>query len=149
MFISRSINTGERLSIAPHALDARQRAPAKILWRWSGCIRRWPRCKWLTISRAKETPPSWPRPKPNIAAARQLCTEQGWLEGPAGIGVLELEAAVDVRHQKLDAARKSLDQALVLSRRSQLTGLEAKILTQLAGLEKHRSPSAAGSPPKP
>ena len=33
----------------------------------------------------------------NLAAARKICTEQGWLDGPAGIGVMELEAVVDVR----------------------------------------------------
>ena len=51
----------------------------------------------------------------NIAAARRLCEEHGLLDVPAGIGVLELEAIVDVRRDKPDDARKSLDAALSLA----------------------------------
>ncbi|HTU24286.1 MAG TPA: tetratricopeptide repeat protein [Pirellulales bacterium] len=85
----------------------------------------------------------------HIAAARQICTERGWLEGPAGISVLELEAVVEVRHQKLDEARKLLGQALTLSHRSQLGDLESKIRTQLAQLDEHASPGGKEKPAKP
>ena len=86
----------------------------------------------------------------HIEAARRLCKEQGLLDESPGIGVLELEAVVDVRHDRPDAARKSLDEALALARRSKQHVLEAKILTQLAGIEQ-RYGSAAGAelPAKP
>ncbi len=86
----------------------------------------------------------------NIEAARRLCEEQGLLDDAPGIGVLELQAVVDVRRDKPDAARKSLDEALALARRSKQPVLEAKILTQLAGLDG-RDGSAPGAelPAKP
>jgi tetratricopeptide (TPR) repeat protein len=85
----------------------------------------------------------------NIQAARKLGEEKGLLEGPTGVGLLELEAVVDVRREKLDAARKSLDEALALSRRSQLAGLEAKILAQITQLEqRHGSSSQTELPAK-
>ena len=86
----------------------------------------------------------------NIEAARRLCEERGLLDGPAGIGVLELEAIVDVRHDKPDAARKSFDAALALARRSRLSGLEAKLLTELAELDqRYGSASGTDLPTKP
>jgi CHAT domain-containing protein/tetratricopeptide (TPR) repeat protein len=80
----------------------------------------------------------------NIQAARKLCKEQGLLDGPAGIGLLELDAVVDVRRDNPDGARKSLDEALALARRSQQRALEARILTEMTELELlHGSPARA------
>jgi tetratricopeptide (TPR) repeat protein len=71
----------------------------------------------------------------HIATARKLCAQHGWLDRQAGIEVLQLEAVVDVRRDKPAAARKTLDEALSLSRRSRLDSLEAKIRSQLAHVQ--------------
>jgi tetratricopeptide (TPR) repeat protein len=83
----------------------------------------------------------------NVAAARKLCQQQGWLEGAAGIQVLQLEAVVDVRRDKPEAAKKSLDEALAISRRADLGRLESKILAQLAQLEQHASSTGTATTP--
>jgi tetratricopeptide (TPR) repeat protein len=86
----------------------------------------------------------------NIAAARKLCAEQGWLDGTRGIEILELEAVADVRHEKPGAAKQSLDKALELSRKAHLAMLENKILGELAQLQHGHAldPASKSSPAK-
>ena len=86
----------------------------------------------------------------NIAAARKLAQQHGWLEETPGIEVLELEAVVDLRRQQPDAAKKMLDQALQLARKAKAGKLEAKISGQIAQLdEQHSSPTKKSPAAKP
>ena len=85
----------------------------------------------------------------NIAAARKICKQQGWLEETPGIEVLQLSAVVDMRRQQPDVAKKMLDEALQLARKAKAGKLEAKISGQIAELDELNERPAKKSPAGP
>ena len=127
------------------ALEARQQSPGKDPAALIGLYTAMATLR-LAEDRAagKEDADPVAQAEENIRAARKLCEEQKMLDGPAGIGLLELEAAVAVRRDNASGARKSLEQALALARRLRQRSPEAGILTQMTELElRHGSPAHA------